>query len=196
MVALLIVLNTSLLFAWSNSREQPSLAAMALQPSQLPQGSKWLHSGESFKNDISHPINAYIEGVSFQENQTLLLGYKSAYQASAELPDHATLYMGNFLYRYPDAQQAEQVKRLMISEILAVGNSDSLEIAQPSEQGGLTGQAISVVGKEGEIMYWFIGSQNETLVLLVLDSFVLASTPERAVVEKNFLDLVEILQQN
>jgi hypothetical protein len=155
-----LVLSVSNVFAQG---ERP-LAEMALQKSELPEGTAVLSNGPTGLDDLSQPINSY-NSAAVRVHEFL-----EAY----EITTVGKFQIAHYLYRYQNANQAEEQARAFTEYGLHGEKSQSLRPvlvpdASPAINKKVTGQNIRVTDPEtGGVYYWFVGVEGRTLTLLVV----------------------------
>lgn len=139
-----------------------------LQLDDLPADTIVLTDTFHAPNEISHPLTSN-EISSFRsmsgDTQQLLFAYKAVHSFSALLPNGVVV--ANFLYEYTTESQAERVAELLQNDIAA--SKSVLPVSTLESKNGLQGQGFSLTGDEGDSVYWFVGTQGQTLVLLMVN---------------------------
>lgn len=159
---------------------EPPLAAWALHPHDLPEGSAWKDSGLTTADDPSQPLNRHTSGWS-----AAVLAYREAYKVGAVLWDgQHSAYVGNYLYRYADPAQAEAAAEEIVGHLRRAGQDRLLSPGSPVESRNLRGQTMGFSGSEGDALYGFIGVRGRTLILLMVNGMPAPST------EKAFESLI------
>lgn len=175
-VTLAIVSISVLALGLVQAQQEPALAELALKPDDLKglpgtSGFKFIKSGPSSITDSTQPLN--------NSNANTLLSsasvYEEAYAVAATVGDDASrvgAFVGNYLYRYPDPTQARGIADQVIGAILHYpgGHLISLE----TQDGPISGRAATFIGSGGDAIYWFVGTQDNILILLMVNG---PSTP-------------------
>lgn len=145
-------------------QERP-LAEMALQKSELPEGTKILSAGPTVFNDVSQPINS-ANSANFRVHEFL-----EVYRLNTV---GKQVNAGHYLYRYRDVTQAEEQARVLVTYALQDKESQRLQPllinnGAAAESSSGKGQVIRFINPEiGAVYYWFIGVKGRTLMLLVV----------------------------
>lgn len=159
------------------------LADMALRPEQLPAGSTWQSAERTYDSDPSQPLHNLDSDLP-PESRAALLAYEAAYKVTAVVPNG---FAGQYLYHYPSAEQAEQAKSLFTTILIESGRV--LDVSEPAGDGELQGQTLTLRHTEVGNTFFFIGSTENVLVLLVVDGLDDGTT------EETFRTLVAVLLQ-
>lgn len=78
------------------------------------------------------------------------------------------VYVWNGVYRFATAQQAkEQYEELLARDALASGEP----LYERMADGGMEATTMAFTGSEGDAIYWLFGVEEETIHLLMVDSF-------------------------
>jgi hypothetical protein len=121
---------------------------------------------------MSHPFHIadFLEspGEERKNAKPSLYAYVKVHQFSAVLPGEHIAYLGNWIYVYPSATNAVVAAEIFAEEILASGG-ESLG-AYTSGIRNVTGQVYSAKGDEQSTVYWFIGTVDDRLFLVLADS--------------------------
>jgi hypothetical protein len=154
------------LFAWAHAvaQQELPLAEMALQKDELPGSYRILNASPTTFQDVSQPINS-ANSVSFRVHPFLEAYKVYALAGQAEI--------GQYLYRYQDATQAEEQAQTLITYALQDPKSQPMQpvLVDDGSMGspGVAGQTIRFTSSEtGAVYYWFIDVQGRTLILLVV----------------------------
>lgn len=152
------------LFAWAHAGAQQELplAEMALQKDELPGSYQILDIGPTTFQDVSQPINS-ANSTSFRAHSFLEAYKVNALVGQAEI--------GQYLYRYQDATQAEEQAQALITYALQDPKSQPMQpvLVDDGSKGipGVAGQTIRFTSPEtGAVYYWFVDVQGRTLILL------------------------------
>lgn len=157
------------------------LADMALRPEQLPAGSTWQSAERTYDSDPSQPLHNLDSDLPHQA-RAALLAYEAAYKVTAVVPNG---FAGQYLYHYPSAEEATQAKSLFTTMLIEGGQV--LEVSEPAGDGELQGQTLTLRHTEVGNTFFFIGSTENVLVLLVVDGLDDGTT------EETFRNLVAVL---
>lgn len=179
-VTLVIVSISVLALGLVQAQREPALAELAIKPDDLKglpgiSGFKFIRSGPSSVTDSTQPLS--------DSNANLLLNdalmYEEAYAAAATIWDEANrvgAFMGNYLYRYPDPTQARGIADQMIGAILRYPGSHLSGLQ--TQDGPISGRTAMFIGSEGDAIYWFVGTQDNVLILLMVNGPSTPSTEE------------------
>ncbi len=144
--------------------ERP-LAEMALQKSELPEGTSVLSVGPTGFDDLSQPINSF-NSASFRVHE-----FSEAYKIATVGKEFS---VGHYLYRYPNASEAEEQARAITEDAFSNPKSQSLRPvlipdATAAANKKAIDQSVQVTDPEtGGVYYWFVGVKGRTLMLLVV----------------------------
>jgi hypothetical protein len=140
----------------------------ALQTKDLPASAQVIAS--EYIQDVktvSHPLHkSDAPGSRFTTStgeKRSLYNYLSVYEFGALIPDES-VYIGNWLYTYPDQSQARHAAALLIQEMLAEHAELVGEAASIAKK--IDGQVLRATGEVGDTIYWFVGVDNDTVYLV------------------------------
>ncbi|MCB9443792.1 MAG: hypothetical protein H6669_06105 [Ardenticatenaceae bacterium] len=151
------------------------LSMRSIQKEDLPKDSRIVSDEQVEIDDISHPLSLVElpEGATnIPEGQESLYGYDSAYSFSAFLPDEA-VFIANFTYRYSDQVKAKMAADFMSNDLeSSAQNVEVLPLITAKDQEShLQGQAFTLMGDEGDSVYWFIGVEDNVLSIVMANGF-------------------------
>jgi len=182
-VTLLIVLVSGSVLALTPRQPQAArpLSELALQPDELPQGSKRLGAGPITADDVSHPLNnsnLIIGAKGSPEARALLFKYTEAYKVEDVVWDgQYSAHVGNYLYRYANTAQAQAVAQALIESNQDHSGAFVYDKAK-TESSSVHGRAMRFVGTEGDAIHWLVGVKDNTLILLVVNGMSTPSTQQ------------------
>ena len=185
---LLLATVGTLAWFFSPQASADDVTKLALQPADLPTAD-WLEMQETNLADPSQPLSK--ENITYlaPDHAPLLTSYTTAYKASGLMRDESfAAYLGNYLYTFPSAKEAQAVVEVLSHSLLAVHDGTELENGNLQAQGNSAVLALS--GQEG-VIYFFVGSRENNVILLVADTM----QPATVALETHFLDLVQLLQE-
>jgi hypothetical protein len=104
--------------------------------------------------------------------------YESVRVGAANIPQQKTV-VTNFTYVYANANDATVAAKAIRTELAAVKGMKPIKL-----EGG---EAFYLVGTDGDEVYWFVGSKNTGLTLLLINGFdsVFAESQFESLVKKN-----------
>lgn len=130
-----------------------------------------LNEGELDPGDASHPLNTTESGGIHSrlpsDDQQVVTAYGSGYGFSAVITQPTTLVVAMYSYDYATPDAAEQAMALLQAHMLALTGVGPL--GAMGEPDGLHGEQLVVLGSEGDAVAWFVGMQDNTLVLLMVN---------------------------
>jgi hypothetical protein len=160
------------------------LERLALQIGDLPEGTVQFPEELLDKDDISHPLNSLTVAQSeFALEKATVHKYKDAYSFRALTPNG--VFIAHYLYEYPDGKSAKQTADLLVGDLDRAGTIEDV-----FENGiALRGQTFTLIGDEGDSIFWFVGVEDQILHL------ILANGMEKSSVEEEFRLVVKNLMQ-
>ena len=130
-------------------------------------------AGPTNADDVSQPLNRLNTLGRSAQVETFLFAYEEAYKVEAL---KGGVYIGNYLYQYPDQAQAEAVARA-VSKTILQNHAGSLLLDKPQIAGSdISGQSGMFVGAEGDAVFWFVGVKERTLALLMVNGLAAPAT--------------------
>lgn len=179
-VALVAVSIPVLALGLVQAQREPALAELAIKPDDLKglpgiSGFKFIKSGPSSVTDSTQPLS---DSTDLLLNNALM--YEEVYAAAATIGDEANrvvAVMGNYLYRYPDPTQAQGSADQVIGAILRYHPGGHL-IGLQTQDGPISGRTAMFIASEGDAVYWFVGTQDNVLILLMVNGPATSSTEE------------------
>lgn len=152
---------------------QPAATATssrALQLGDLPLEAQLLYEGKVGAESLVHPLNH--QGIPVFSQRLAktaveaMFSYAAVHCFSATLPSWG-VQVHNFSYTYPNATAAARAATLLQNDV-----QTQMPLRQPATTekgaGGLSGQSFLMQGDKGESVYWFLGAQADTLVMLLV----------------------------
>lgn len=169
-IGFIIILAISGLFLFSSLTTAQDIKQLAIEVSDLPEGTVLLSEGYLDFDDSSHPLST---SRSVPKSSAQSYEYKSVYSFVAIAPVHGVM-VTNYLYEYSDASGAEKALNGLIDE----GGFVSVREYTSEKEGGLRGQAFNLTGNEGDSVYWFLGVRDNILIMLMTNGMNANSTQE------------------
>lgn len=166
----------------SQAQSEAPLAALALQPQDVSQGALWKGAGPVDPTDVSQPLNSLqVENLSgsLLQDATSLLKYEEAYKVGAVELDEGgsgSVFVGNYLYRYPDQKQAQAAAEAFVAASTRVDRAELLVDPDQAKNGEFADQRIKLSGSEGTVIFWFVGVDGRTLSLLFAEGLPSSGT--------------------
>lgn len=151
------------------------LSARSLQVEDLPEDAMIIADRYVETDDTSHPLSLAKSpdgSPDAPESQQILYKYKAAYSFSAFTPDRS-VFIANFTYQYSDNFAADEAAKLMIENVQTwptYMHELPVNIEQDKAD-SLYGQAFALAGSEGDSVFWFIGVQDNTMSLVIVNGF-------------------------
>lgn len=153
---------------WKIQRSDQDLA-QAAQLHHLPETYHLLNDGPMDINQLDHPfglgLNAEGQLNAVVSGKEALYTYESAYSQAAALPNGVVI--GNFLYQYPNHEQAVTAVKQYTNE-LAHSAVQENALTTPNQ---LQGDTFKIVGDEGDNVYWFVAVQDNVVYLTIANGF-------------------------
>ncbi len=141
-----------------------------LQPEDLPAGAVILTHDLPSSDEIGHPLYSgpmsSLRSQLYGKDQNLIFGYKAARRFAALLPAQGVIVI-EFAYEYGTVTEAEQAAQVLQDHVQ--GAATLLHVKDFQRAKGLRGRGFLLKGDEGDSVYWFIGSQGKSLILLLVN---------------------------
>lgn len=176
------IFGFSLVLNAAQPEREPSLAELALKADDLAglpgvSDSVLRKSGPTSADDVSQPLNTKNDLGSLTIAREFLFEYEEAYAVEAGAWDgQYAAYIGNYLYRYPDPTQAQGIADQVIDAILRYPEGHLIGLE--TQDGPISGRTAMFIGSEGDAIYWFVGTQDNVLILLTVNGPSTSSTEE------------------
>ena len=169
-VGVVAVLIMGGLAFWSNNQQaqaDDSLMGVVLQKADVPMAENWLNDGSFTVDTLSQPLNT----TNWQAIETakVVLNYQTAYGRAADLKWQGEwVFMGSYGYAYGSEKEASEAANHILAQQPQVGATTLLAEVN---QNGVKGQSYRMIGDEGDILFGFVGTRDNVLILFVTDSF-------------------------
>lgn len=169
-VGVVAVLIMGGLAFWSSNHSvqaDDSLMGVVLQKADVPMAENWLNEGSFTVDDFSQPLNA----MNWQSIETAkaVLNYQTAYGRAADLKWQGEwAFMGSYSYAYGSEKEATEAATHILAQQPQVGATTLLA---EMNHNGIKGQSYRMMGDEGDILFGFVGTRGNVLILFVTDSF-------------------------
>lgn len=161
-----LLLTAARIFAGDSTPSENLLLSHSLQLSQFPAGSRLVNSGFIPVNDPAQPLNSQLVQTTNQASSADLLAYTVVYRMGVMVPGQKSdVYVGHYLYEYPSAAVAQKATAQLATSFLQLPDSQTVTLKNNPVQG----QAVMVLGDEGDLVYWLISSQENVVSLLMVN---------------------------
>jgi len=141
-----------------------------LQLSDLPEGAMDLKDGAYEEDEASHPLNSHELSTLRQlpeGEQQAIFSYKKVRSFSAFVPSKEAV-VAEFTYEYATAEQAGAAVQILQEKWIPDGKAEVLT-SEPLQGGGLSGRVFTMRDGDGYPLYWFVGSEGKTLMLVIVN---------------------------
>lgn len=170
-IVTIAILAISGLLLFNNLTTAQDVKQLAIDVSDLPEGSFLLSEGYLDFDDNAHPLSMNVSDSRVSVQQ--IYEYKSVYSFEAVTPVHGIM-VTNYLYEYSDAPEAEKA----LSSLIEEGESAFVRGYTSERVDGLQGQAFKFIGNEGDSVYWFLGRRDNILIMLMTNGMDTDSAQE------------------
>lgn len=165
-LAAVLLLTAVRSFAGSNTPSENLLQDLSLQVNQFPAGSRLVSSGFIPAHDPAQPLNSQLVQTTDLAHSSELLAYTLVYRIGVIVPGQKSdVYVGHYLYEYPSAEVAQKATSQLMSSFSQLYGSKPIALKHNPAQG----QAVMVLGDEGDLVYWLISSQRNVVSLLMVN---------------------------
>lgn len=169
------------LFAMTNGNQATAdtlLADKALRAQDTPelQVELWLSDEKINKSDPWHPLNNNVSTTQLTDStlQEQMMAYQEGYQTAATFTWQGnSLSMGNYLYRYSSAAEAAQAQKIIVQSF----NMNHQPTVETVDQYHIQGQSFSM-GGENDTVFWYVGVDQDTVIMLMVDSMSVTTSKE------------------
>lgn len=181
-VMVAVVITLGLMLSPVQAQGEPSLAELALKADDLNRspeisGSRLIRSAPSFADDAAQPLSRRYKSPAAPSEFAPLFDYGEAYVVGAVVGSaNYSAYAGNYLYRYMDSAQAKAAADQWIKLVLQSPRSKLLDIGLQSPNSDMRGRTAMIIGSEGDVIYWWVGTKGRTLILLMVNGMPDPST--------------------